>query len=99
MTTPNPQNNWDQLFQFVLSETQLDQLAQRIAELVSVDDPADEWLTKSQAAKLLCISVSSLEKRTHEGVIPGHKIGSCRRYKRAELLALSLATSAKNGET
>ena len=86
----------DQTIRVSLSENQIDHLAQLIAERVSNDNPADgppDWLTKSQAAKLLGISISSLEKRTQEGVIPGYKIGSCRRYKRAELLALVPASA------
>ena len=90
----------DKSLEISLNENQIVLLAKLIADRVTVDDPADspsEWLTKLEAAQLLGISISSLEKRTREEIIPGHKFGSCRRYKRAELLALVPSASASRG--
>ena len=81
---------------FTLNNDQLDYLASRIAaHVASTMTPAtpDEWLVAKQAAELLKVSISKLESLTRDNLVPSHKLGRTRRYKRSELLALSSATT------
>ena len=82
--------------QLTLNNDQLDYLASRIAAQVAstmTTATPDEWLVAQQAAEVLKVSISKLESMTRENVVPSHKLGRTRRYKRSELLALSSATT------
>ena len=78
--------------QLTLNNDQLDYLASRIAAQVAstmTTATPDEWLVAQQAAEVLKVSISKLESLTRDNLIPSHKLGRTRRYKRSELLALS----------
>ena len=79
--------------QITLSNQQLESLALLVASHLSKTSPAnpEEWLVTKQAAELLQVSVSRMEVMTREKLVPSHKFGRSRRYKRSELLAVSSA--------
>ena len=59
---------------------------------------ADEWLTLSNAAKLLGVHPSTVRLWSDKGALPVHKTqGGHRRYKRGEIL-LWAETNSKSGE-
>ncbi|MFT3884648.1 MAG: helix-turn-helix domain-containing protein [Flavobacteriales bacterium] len=81
----------------VLTPVPLDQLEQRIAEVIRKEldardtkdrpSPNDELLTRKAAAEVLGVSLPTLHEYTQRGIIPAHRLGSRVRYKRAELIA------------
>ena len=79
--------------QITLSNQQLESLALLVASHLAKTSPArpEEWLVTKQAAELMQVSVSRMEVMTREKIVPSHKLGRSRRYKRSELLAVSYA--------
>ena len=79
--------------QITLSNQQLESLALLVASHLSRTSPAkpEEWLVTKQAAELMQVSVSRMAMMTREKLVPSHKFGRSRRYKRSELLAVSSA--------
>ena len=78
--------------QVTFTDELLDQLALRVATHLHSFGPkqtSDEWLVAKEAAALLKVSISKLESMTRDNLIPSHKLGRTRRFKRSELLALS----------
>ena len=78
--------------QITFTDELLDQLALRVATHLHSFGPqqtSDEWLVAKEAAELLKVSLSKLETMTRDNLIPSHKLGRTRRYKRSELLAIS----------
>ncbi len=81
----------------LLTPVPLDQLEQRIAEVVRKelkahgprDQPTlpDELLSRKAAAAVLGVSLPTLHEYTQRGVLPAYRLGSRVRYKRAELIA------------
>lgn len=74
-----------------LTNQQLESLALLVASHLAKTTPANpqEWLMTRQAAELMQVSVSRMEVMTREKIVPSHKLGRSRRYKRSELLAMS----------
>ena len=69
-----------------------ERFAQRIADLVVgklAGKPAEEILDAYEAAELLKVSRSTIDRWTATGKIPSLKYGNLRRYKRSELLRLT----------
>ncbi len=82
--------------QITFTDELLDQLALRVAthlHSLGLKQSSDEWLVAKQAAELLRVSISKLESMTRDNLIPSHKLGRTRRYKRSELLAISFAAA------
>ena len=78
--------------QITFTDELLDKLALRVATHLHSFGPkqtSDEWLVAKEAAALLKVSISKLESMTRDNLIPSHKLGRTRRFKRSELLALS----------
>ncbi len=77
----------------MLSEFELQRIADLVAEsLANRTASHEEMLDVHQAAKLLGLSVSTLERRTRDGSIPSIKIGRLRRYRRSELVNIADAS-------
>jgi len=53
---------------------------------ISDPQPTTELLTRLETAKILGVSLPTLNEWTKTGVIPGYRIASRIRYKRAEIL-------------
>jgi excisionase family DNA binding protein len=71
---------------------ELERFAQRVADLVVgklAGKPAEEILDAYEAAELLKVSRSTIDRWTATGRIPSLKYGNLRRYKRSELLRLT----------
>lgn len=49
--------------------------------------PAEELLTREQAAQLLGVTMPTLRDWTRRDIVPGYRVGSRIRYKRNEVLA------------
>jgi excisionase family DNA binding protein len=48
--------------------------------------PSEELLTRKEAAKLLDVSLGTLNEYTKKGIVIGYRIGACIRYKKSEIL-------------
>ena len=82
--------------QITFTDELLDKLALRVAIHLHSFGPkqtSDEWLIAKQAAEVLKVSISKLETMTRDKLVPSHKLGRTRRYKRSELLAISSAAA------
>ncbi len=72
-----------------MTPAELDQVAQRVAEVVVAalaSRPAEGFIDAHAAAELLGCSKSTVERLTASKKIPSHKIGGSRRYLPSELL-------------
>ena len=72
-----------------MTPAELDQVAQRVAEMVVAalaSRPTETFIDSHAAAELLGFSKSTVERLTASGEIPSHKIGGSRRYLPSELL-------------
>jgi excisionase family DNA binding protein len=67
-----------------ISEAVLQQIASYLRTANSTP-PQTEFLTRKDAAKLLGVSLVTLNAWTNEGRVTGYRIASRVRYKRAEL--------------
>lgn len=77
----------------MLSDYELQRIAELLADsLAKRIEPNEEMLDVHHAAKLLGLSVSTLERRTRDGSIPSIKIGRLRRYRRSELVNIADAS-------
>lgn len=58
-----------------------------------------EWLTPTQAAEYLKVSVATVYRLTQKGTLPAFKVGRSRRYRREHLDALptQLQPAVKEG--
>jgi len=76
----------------MLSDYELHRIAELVAEsLAKRVETNEQMLDVHQAAKLLGLSVPTLERRTRDGSIPSVKIGRLRRYRRSELVDIPRA--------
>lgn len=80
------------IFSQVPFEQLTDVLAEKVLARISPvitsaarQQPQDEFLTRTQAANVLGVSLVTLSKWTKDGLIKGHRIASRVRYKRNEL--------------
>ena len=72
-----------------LTPAELDRLADAIADRLAarMGSPSHEtMLTPREAAKVLGVSVSTLERRTAAGDVASIKLGRLRRYRMADLV-------------
>jgi|SRR6476660_5362839 len=58
-----------------------------LSERTSNDGSEEQIFTRNEAKEFLKISLSSLERYTAEGKIPGYGIGGNIRYKKSDLIA------------
>jgi excisionase family DNA binding protein len=61
-----------------------------LARLGSVNVENDDYVDSHQAAELMKCSLSSVERLVRKGVLPSHKIGHLRRFRRSDLLAFNM---------
>jgi excisionase family DNA binding protein len=77
----------------MLSDYELQRIAELLADsLAKRIEPNEQMLDVHEAARLLGLSVSTLERRTRDGSIPSIKIGRLRRYRRSELVNIADAS-------
>ncbi len=71
----------------MLSEYEIKRIADLVADSLAnrIVSP-EEMLDVHAAAKILGLSVPTLERRTRDGSVPSIKIGRLRRYRRSDLL-------------
>lgn len=87
----------------ILTQLTPEQLQSKITEAVtsafskmSIPTPEEvEYITRKEAAKILSISLVSLNQWTKEGIIQGYRIGTRVRYKKNEVL--NSLTKVKSG--
>lgn len=79
----------------IFSQIPIDELKLVISETVRTEmqknsisepKPTTELLTRLETAHILGISLPTLNEWTKQGIIPGYRIASRVRYKRAEIL-------------
>ena len=71
-----------------MTPTEIQQVADAIAERLASRATGDAMLDVLGAAALLACSVPTVERLTRAGTIPSVKLGRLRRYRRADLMAL-----------
>lgn len=81
ITTP------DQLKSVIVEaiKAELDRQLQKLAPADAPNNPKDNFLTRIEAAKILGISLPTLNTWTKAGIVKGHRIGACVRYKLTDL--------------
>jgi excisionase family DNA binding protein len=85
----------------VISETVKNEFARQFTAVTSqtqTNEQQDELLTRKQAAKLLGVSLPTLNEWSKSGVVTGYRINTRVRYKRNELekSLLQMKTSKSN---
>ena len=76
----------------MLSDQEIQRIADRIIEALGSSSclpSGDEFIDAHGAAKMLGCSIATIERRTKEGTLSSVKFGRLRRYRRADLMALS----------
>lgn len=85
--------------QFNEMKTDVTELKKGLQTLLTLIQPPQqtEYLNRKEAAKLLKVSLVTLNEWTKEGIVQGYRIASRVRYKRTELeIAHSQINTSKN---
>ena len=64
----------------------LEDIVQRLSAIENLKNSDSELITKGIAAKMLGVSVSSIDNYRREGLIRSYRIGNNIRFKKSELL-------------
>ncbi len=72
-----------------MTPSEIQQLADAIAERLESRAAGDVWLDAPDAAEVMACSVPTIERRTKSGELPSVKFGRLRRYRRSVLLAMA----------
>lgn len=70
----------------MITNAQLDYLADVICARLETKFGGNRYVDSREAASVLGCSVATVERLTRSGKIPSCKVGSLRRYRRADLI-------------